>query len=115
MTIRLGIAIATAATASVASALYALGGVEPFPAVAWFLVAGPLMAVVLWLCEDARRRGIGAVHDLGFFLMLFWPVVIPWYAFASRGRSGWKLLLGLIALMAAAPLTVMMVSWLHST
>jgi hypothetical protein len=45
--------------------------------------------------------------------MLFWPVVIPWYPFASRDRGGWKLLLGLIALMAAAPLTVMMVSWFH--
>jgi hypothetical protein len=69
------------------------------------------MTVILWVCEDARRRGIGAVHDFGFFLMLFWPVVIPWYAFASRGRGGWKLLLGLIALIGSAPLTIAILAW----
>jgi hypothetical protein len=105
-------AIATAAVCSVASALYVLGRVEPAPVVAWALTAGPLMSVIVWLHQDARRRGIGDVQDFGFFLMLFWPFVIPWYAFASRGRAGWKLRIGLIALIAAVPLTVGIVSWL---
>jgi hypothetical protein len=60
MTIRLGIAIATSALCSVASALYVLGRAEPFPAVELFLTAGPPMAVILWMCQDARQRGIGA-------------------------------------------------------
>ena len=111
MNIRLGIAIATSAICSVASPLYMLGRVEPFPAVELFLTAGPYMTVILWLCQDARRRGVGAVHDLGFFLMLSWPVVIPWYAFASRGRGGWKLLLGLTALIAAPIVTSAILAW----
>jgi hypothetical protein len=104
-------AIATAAFCSVASALYVLARVEPFPFVAWFLTTGPLLMVVLWLDQDAHRRGIGAVHDLEFFLFLFWPFVIPWYAFASRGPAGWKLLIGVIALLAAAPLTIAILRW----
>jgi hypothetical protein len=111
--VRLRIAIATAVFCSIASLLYVLDGTEPGPGMAWFLGAGPLLAVILWLCKDARERRIGAVHDLGFFVMLFWPFVIPWYAFASRGRGGWKLLLGLIVLIGAAPLTWIIVSALR--
>jgi hypothetical protein len=39
------------------------------------------------------------------FVWFAWPVVIPWYAFKSRGRRGWRLLLGLIALISAAYVT----------
>jgi hypothetical protein len=113
MTIRLGIAIATAVFCSIASALYTLGRVEPFPAIGWFLTMGPFLAVVLWLNQDARRRGLGAVQDFGLFLLFFWPVAIPWYAFKSRGRGGWKLLLGVIALVAATPLTIAILAWLR--
>jgi hypothetical protein len=38
----------------------------------------------------------GAVQDWGYFLLLAWPVVIPWYAFKTRGRSGWRLTAGLL-------------------
>jgi hypothetical protein len=106
VTIRLGIAIATTVFCSLGCALYVLGRTEPVPAVQLFLTVGPLMAVILWLHQDARRRGVGAVQDFGFLLWIFWPVGIPWYAFASRGRGGWKLLLGVIALVGAAPLTL---------
>jgi hypothetical protein len=111
MAIRLGIAIATAAFCAITSALYALGRVEPVPAVGLFLTAGPFMAVILWLHQDARRRGVGAVQDFGLLMWIFWPVAIPWYAFTSRGRGGWKLLLGVIALLAATPLTIAILAW----
>jgi di/tricarboxylate transporter len=111
--VRLRIAIATAVFCSIASLLYVLDGAEPGPGIAWFLRAGPVLAVILWLCKDARERQIGAVHDLGFFLLLFWPFVIPWYAFRSRGRGGWKLLLGLVVVIGAAPLTWAVVSALR--
>jgi hypothetical protein len=38
------------------------------------------------------------VHDWGFFVWLLWPIVIPWYAFKSRGRAGWRLLVAMILL-----------------
>ena len=113
-TIRLAIAVMTSAFSAAATAAYVLARAEPAPATAWFLGAAPLMAVILWLCKDARERGIGAVHDLGLFMMVFWPFVIPWYAFASRGRAGWKLLAGLIALVAVTPSTAAILAWLLS-
>jgi hypothetical protein len=92
-------------------ALYAVSEAEPFPAVGMFLWAAPLWAVILWLQKDARRTGVGAVHDWGYFLVLGWPFVIPWYVFRSRGRAGWRLLLGLFALIAAPSFVGVAVQW----
>jgi hypothetical protein len=92
----------TAIFCSLAAAVYAATQTEPSSSTAYFLSGGPLLAVVIWLQKDARRTGVGTVQDWGYFLLLAWPVVIPWYAFKTRGRSGWRLILGLFGLIAAA-------------
>jgi hypothetical protein len=102
---RLWLAVITGVFCSAVTAMYVGAGVEPSPAVQTWLAAGPPWMMILWMCQDARRKHIAAVTDLGFFLMLFWPIVIPWYVFNSRGRAGWKLLLGLAALVLATPVT----------
>jgi GNAT superfamily N-acetyltransferase len=66
------------------------------------------LAVVFWLQKDARRTGVGAVLDLGYFVLTAWPVVIPWYAFQTRGEKGWRLTTTLFALIAAPYLTWML-------
>ena len=108
----LRVAIATAVFCSMTAAVYTLLEIEPPPLVLTFLTFGPPIAVILWLQKDAQRTGIGAVQDFGLFVWIAWPVVIPWYAFRSRGRSGWRLLLGLFALMILAYVTPLMVTWL---
>jgi hypothetical protein len=64
--------------------------------------------VILWLQKDARRTGVPAVLDWGMYLWFAWPVVIPWYAWKTRGRAGWRLALGLVVLIESAAV----VSWL---
>ena len=71
-----------------------------------------MLAVILWLQKDGQRTGVGAVQDWGFFPWLAWPVLIPWYTFKSRGRTGWRLLLGLIALIISPYITAFVVPWL---
>ena len=100
--ITLRVAKLTALFCSLAAATYAATQSEPSPIVALFLSSGPLLAVILWLQKDARRTGTGAVHDWGYFLLLAWPIVIPWYAFKTRGRSGWRLAAGLLGLVGSA-------------
>lgn len=97
---------------SLAAGVYAVAGAEPSPVVALFLSFAPLFAIVLWLQGDAARTGVGAVHDLGYFLLLAWPFVIPWYAFKTRGRSGWRLILGLFGLILAPYATGLVVGYL---
>jgi len=97
--------------AALAGATYAAARIEPSPLIALFLSGGPLFAVILWLQKDARQTGVGAVQDLGYFLLLAWPVVIPWYAFKTRGRSGWRLTAGLFVLILAAHITWAIVAY----
>jgi hypothetical protein len=97
---------------SVAAAIYAGVGLEPSPAVELLLTACPLFAVILWLQKDAQRTHTAAILDWGLFLWIAWPVVIPWYAWSSRGRAGWRLALGLIALILAPYLIGTSVAWL---
>jgi hypothetical protein len=96
---------------SLAAAIYAGVQTEPSPVVALFLSGGPLLAVILWLQKDARRTGVGAVQDWGYFLLLAWPVVIPWYAFATRGWLGWRLTAGLFGLVGASYISWMVVAY----
>jgi hypothetical protein len=97
---------------SVAAAIYAGVGLEPSPIVELILVGCPLFAVILWLQKDAQRTRTGAILDWGLFLWIAWPAVIPWYAWSTRGRAGWRLALGLIGLVLAPYLTGVGVAWL---
>lgn len=95
----------TAVFGSVVAAVYAVAEVTPAPAVEFFLAAVPTFAVVLWLQRDAARTGVGAVLDFGYFLLLAWPIVIPWYAFKTRGWKGRWLTIRLFVLILAPWLT----------
>jgi hypothetical protein len=108
----LWVAVLTSVFCSFAAATYATAYAEASALVDLFLSWAPLMAVILWLQKDARRTGVGAVQDWGFFLLFFWPFVIPWYAWKTRGRAGWRLTLGLMALILSPFLAGFLGSWL---
>jgi len=105
----------TALLCSLIAALYVIAQVEPSPLVVLFISVTPLIVVIMWLQRDAQRTGVGAVHDFGFFLWLAWPVVIPWYAWKTRGWAGWRLIAGLFALIGSAHLTWILTSWLNES
>jgi hypothetical protein len=97
----LTMAYVTTAVCCAAAALYAALALEPAPLVGLTIAFGPLVAVLLWLHEDARRTKAVTVQDWGFFLWVAWPALLPWYAVKTRGRRGWLLTLGLAALVVA--------------
>jgi hypothetical protein len=107
------LAIATAVFCSLAVLPYRLARIEPSPLVSYIIIAGPGIAVIVWLSEDAKQRKVGPFLDFGYVLMLFWPVLIPWYAFASRGWRGWKLLLGAWGLIASPFLMASLLTWIR--
>jgi len=55
---------------------------------------GMLWVVGWWLRMDSRRRGVLSVYDLGFFLYLAWPLVMPYYLLKTRGARGLLVILG---------------------
>jgi len=92
----------TALFCALAAALYTAVDAEPSPIALLFFSTAPLISVILWLERDAHRTGVGAVHDLGLLLWFGWLVVIPWYSWKTRGLAGWRLCVGLFALIGSA-------------
>jgi hypothetical protein len=84
--------------------LYGIAGIEPRPFVRVVVGVAPLIAAINWLGADARARRVELVHDMGLFLWVAWPAVLPWYAIRTRGRHGLPLaLLIMFAILAPSP------------
>jgi hypothetical protein len=81
---------------------YVASGREPPPVFSLIYLFGFLWIIGWWLRDDARRRGISWVYDIGFFLFLAWPFVMPYYLLKSRGIKGILVLLAFIAVYIGA-------------
>jgi hypothetical protein len=95
-------------TAGVWAGIATLYALPPLPGNALVTAVtafAPIVAAANWLRADARPRNIALVHDLGFFLFLAWPVVIPWYLVKTRGRHAWPMALVLLLVIATPVLT----------
>src|SRR5438876_9798406 len=93
-----------------------LGAQLQFPEAVTFLFAiGLVWAVGWWLRTDSRRRGVLSVYDLGFFVYLAWPVVMPYYLIKTRGAKGLLIMLGFVAAYVGAALIGMIFSVLLVT
>ena len=38
-----------------------------------------------WFSKDSKKYPVEWAYDMGFFLYIFWPILIPYYLFATRG------------------------------
>jgi hypothetical protein len=65
---------------------------------------GLLWVIGWWLRTDSRRRGVLSVYDLGFFLYLAWPLIMPYYLVKTRGAKGLLVMLGFAATYIGAAL-----------
>src|SRR6266849_10928919 len=64
--------------------------------------AALLWIVGWWLRADSRKRGVASVYDIGFFLCIAWPLVMPYYLVKTRGVKGLLVILGFIAAYVGA-------------
>ena len=56
-----------------------------------------LLGVAGWFWSYCRAQRISMPMDMGWFLMMAWPIVIPYYIITREGRRG-LLRIGLFAL-----------------
>jgi hypothetical protein len=102
----------TTVAASSLAAIYGLTGVRPSPVPSLFLTFAPLISVIFWIQNDARFHRLATIQDLGLFVYLLWPVLVPWYVIKTRGRRAWSLaLLLLAAVFAPLVLTLAAALW----
>ena len=64
---------------------YAVYGFEPPGAfvllrhIIWFWLIGD------WFMKDSKKHKVNWAFDMGFFLLMSWPILIPFYLFKTRG------------------------------
>ncbi len=46
------------------------------------------MSVIVWFWTYSRQHQIGWVLDMGWFLLVAWPVVVPYYLLRYEGKRG---------------------------
>jgi len=67
------------------------------PAFITFLSAlGFVWLIGWWLRRDSRLRNLTSVYDLGMFLYILWPCIMPYYLLKTRGARGVLVVLGFV-------------------
>ena len=74
--------------AQLASGFYLAGEVEPPQAFTLLYPLCFLWVIGWWLLKDSKLRGISWVLDMGLFLYIAWPIVMPYYLIKTRGWRG---------------------------
>ena len=80
-----------------AQVAYSATNIEP-PGTLFLLYLGLLTAVWYWLKKDSQRYGIRWVWDMGLFLWIAWPLILPYYLLKTRRARA--VLIGLAAIGA---------------
>ena len=89
----------------IATGMYLASGLEP-PAFFTFIYAfGFLWIIGWWLHRDSSRTGVPMAFDMGLFLYVAWPLVLPYYLIKSRGAKGLLVISGFVAVYIGATLT----------
>lgn len=123
-----GVPLTRPYAAAVICGLFATGygffDVEPNPFMTLCLGLGPAVTVGTWLAADTRYTGVAATaaNTPGWPFCLAWPIVLPWYAWRTRGRRGWWLvvrlyvvaLAGLFGMLAGLTLRLLAFVWAAS-
>jgi hypothetical protein len=70
----------------------------------------------LWVEADARKRGARWSYDVGSWILLIWPLVMPVYLFWTRGwrafrALGWFLLMYVAACLVPWVFYLVLVAW----
>ncbi len=95
----LGIVLVTVVLLSTFQFVYAAAGAAPPENVAQLASVAFVLACVLWIMADARRRRQTPCFDFGFLVAVFFPISLVWYVFWSRGTRGILLLAAFAGLM----------------
>lgn len=73
---------------------YLAGADEPPAAFTLINTLGFLWIIGWWLRRDRPKRSIARVYDIGMFLYIAWPFIMPYYLLKTRGGRGLLVVLG---------------------
>lgn len=96
--------------AQIARGIYLGRQIEPSGAFTPLYWAAFLWIIGWWLRTDSRKRGVASVYDMGFFLCIAWPLVMPYYLVKTRGAKGLLVILGFIGAYVGATIVGIILS-----
>jgi hypothetical protein len=85
-----------------AHGIYFAGRIDEPAALSLVYSVGLLWIIGWWLLKDSRKRGVAWVYDIGFFLSIAWPLIMPYYLLKTRGAKGLLLILAFASIYIAA-------------
>jgi hypothetical protein len=80
----------------VIAGIYLARDIEPPSAFTFLYPLGLLWLIGWWLQTDSRKYGVAWVFDMGLFLYIAWPLIMPYYLFRTRGLKGFLPILAFI-------------------
>ncbi len=95
--------------------IYHALGLEPLPTFEFLYTVAFLCAVVWWLKDEVRKYQVSPVYCLGLLVSVGWIILIPYWAFKTRGVRGFIPLFALIGVFLAAQLVAVFFYVLFST
>ncbi len=91
------------AIAQFAHAVYmSTGAWEPNPTFTFIYAMGFLWIIGWWLLTDSRKRGVSWVYDMGLFLYIAWPILMPYYLIKTRRAKGLLVIFGFLGVYIGA-------------
>jgi hypothetical protein len=82
----------------VEASIRTLRGASPPGLFSLLYFTGTALVIATWIQADKHRLGAASTLDDGFFILLAWPLALPYHLFVSRGWRGGLALLGFLAL-----------------
>ena len=86
----------------IAAGAYGASGAEPPASFTLIYIFGFLWIIGWWLRVDSSRRGLSWVFDMGLFLYVAWPFILPYYVVKTRGTKGLLVILYFVAVYVGA-------------
>jgi len=87
------------------SGIYLANGIEPPPGYELIHFVGLIWIFGWWLRRDLAKHKVEWPLDLGMFLQIGWPVVVPYYLFCTRGVRAF-VPIGIFVMMYFTPLVI---------
>ena len=87
---------------AIAQGAYFASGIEEPPGFTVIVPLGYLWIVGWWLMKDSRKRGVAWVYDMGLFLNIAWPFLMPYYLVKTRGAKGLLVIVAFVGAFIAA-------------
>ena len=86
----------------IAEGVYFASGIEAPPGFTVIVPLGYLWIVGWWLLTESRKRGVAWVYDMGLFLNIAWPFLMPYYLVKTRGAKGLLVIVAFFGAFIAA-------------